>query len=105
MGNNLQFRVKTESIRDFCNQDSRHRPIITLRGIEDDGDFFHAVVLDSFQSSSDPSVISLKVKNSLKGKTIFGQAQPSKHDVECKVTLKNNAWNLADETCYYIDIL
>ena len=82
-----------------------HRPIITLKGIEEDGEFFHAVALDSFQTNTNGRVISLTVKNSLKGKTIFGQTQPSKHDVECKVTNRTNAWNLANETCSYIDIL
>ena len=78
---------------------------MTLKGLEEDGEFFHAVVLDSFVRNTDGRVTSLKVKNSLKGKTLFGQEQPSKHCIECKVTNKYNTWNLSNETCSYIDIL
>ena len=46
----------------------------------------------------------LKVRNSSKGLTIFGQVQQGEHEIEYKVTNDNNAWNLFADMCVYIKI-
>ena len=46
----------------------------------------------------------LKVRNSSKGLTIFGQVQQGEHEIEYKVTQDNNAWNLYADMCVYIKI-
>ena len=77
-------------------------PIIYLLGIELPDKFTHAVVLKGWQTVG--SKIMLKVRNSSKGLTIFGQVQQGEHEIEYKVTQDNNAWNLYADMCVYIKI-
>ena len=44
----------------------------------------------------------LKVRNSSKGQTVFGQVQQGEHEIEYKVTRNNSAWNLYGDICVYI---
>ena len=44
----------------------------------------------------------LKVRNSSKGLTVFGQVQQGEHEIEYNVTNDNNAWNLYADMCVYI---
>ena len=46
----------------------------------------------------------LKVRNSSKGETVFGQIQQGEHEIEYKVTRNNNAWNLYADGCVYIKL-
>ena len=50
----------------------------------------------------DGSKTLLKVRNSAKGQTIFGQVQLGEHEIEYKVTQDNSAWNLYADMCVYI---
>ena len=75
----------------------------------------HAVVLKGWQTGSGwqkylpkwvklGSKTMLKVRNSSKGQTVFGQVQQGEHEIEYKVTQDNNRWNLYADMCVYITI-
>ena len=46
----------------------------------------------------------LKVRNSSKGQTVFGQVQQGEHEIEYKITRDNNAWNLRADMFVYIKL-
>ena len=62
----------------------------------------HAVVLKGWRKVG--SKIMLKVRNSSKGQTVFGQVQQGEHEIEYKVTQDNNKWNLYADMCVYITL-
>ena len=95
--------------------DNQPFPIIYLRGIEHPNQFVHAVVLKGWQTGSwwqkylpkwaqfSPKTM-LKVRNSSKGQTVFGQVQQGEHEIEYKITRDNNAWNLYADMVVYIKL-
>ena len=46
----------------------------------------------------------LKVSNSSKGQTVFGQVQQKEHEIEYKVTQNKRAWNLYADVCVYVKL-
>ena len=44
----------------------------------------------------------LRVRNSSKGETVFGQVQQGELEIEYNVTRNDNAWNLYADMCVYI---
>ena len=92
----IQYLEKTPFL------DNQPFPIIYLVGIEQPNQWRHAVVLKGWRKVGSKTM--LKVRNSSKGQTIFGQVQQGEHEVEYKVTQDNNAWNLYADMCVYIKI-
>ena len=80
--------------------DNQPFPIIYLLGIEHPNQWVHAVVLKGWRKVGSKTM--LKVRNSSKGQTIFGQVQQGEHEIEYSVTRDNNAWNLYADMCVYI---
>ena len=80
--------------------DNQPFPIIYLLGIEQPDQWVHAVVLKGWRTVGSKTM--LKVRNSSKGQTVFGQVQQGEHEIEYSVTRDNNAWNLYADMCVYI---
>ena len=108
--NNVKYRVS------ILLSGKQHQPIIILEAIlqkprtflqtilqtpQETKIFHHAVVLNDIKNYHSNGTIA--VRNSLAGNMLFGQKQPSLHEIECKVTKNPNQWNLAMKTCYYIE--
>ena len=95
--------------------DNHPFPIIYLLGIEHPDQWVHAVVLKGWritkprwkQNGSKWEKVKetmLKVRNSSKGLTVFGQVQQGEHEIEYKVTQDNSAWNLYADMCVYLKL-
>ena len=80
--------------------DNQPFPIIYLLGIEQPNQWVHAVVLKGWRTVGSKTM--LKVRNSSKGQTIFGQVQQGEHEIENNITSDENAWNLHADMCVYI---
>ena len=63
----------------------------------------HAVVLKGWRRRNDKKFV-LRVRDSNKGQTVFGQVQHGEYEIEFKLTKTSNMWNLAANVCIYIEV-
>ena len=47
----------------------------------------------------------LRVRDSNKGQTLFGQVQRGELDIELNLSKKSDEWNLAAYQCIYVELI